>query len=154
MTVRPATAADLGEVVACVNAAYDKYVPRIGRKPAPMLADYPTLLGNGCVHVAVTEKGIVGIIVMWAEDDHWYIDNIAVRPDVQGEGVGKTLLDAAEAAARRNGCGELRLYTNEAMTDNLDYYPRRGFIETHRSSESGYRRVYYSKVLAQEARGD
>lgn len=119
-----------------------------------MLADYPTLLGNGRVHVAVTERRIVGLIVMWAEDDNWYIDNIAVRPDVQGEGVGKTLLDAAEAAARRNGCGELRLYTNEAMTDNLDYYPRRGFIETHRSSESGYRRVYYSKVLAQEARGD
>lgn len=148
MNVRTATVDDLDQVVACVNAAYAKYVPRIGREPAPMLADYPNLIGSGFVHVAEDVDGTVGLIVMWPEDGHWYIDNIAVRPDAQGRGVGSVLLATAESAALDEGCVELRLYTNESMTENLDYYPRRGFTETSRSAESGYRRVYYSKTLA------
>ncbi|HEY7626739.1 MAG TPA: GNAT family N-acetyltransferase [Ilumatobacteraceae bacterium] len=148
MNIRTASADDLDQVVACVHAAYSKYVPLIGREPAPMLADYPTLIAAGFVHLAEDSDGMVGLIVMWPEDGRWYIDNIAVRPNGQGRGVGSALLAAAEAAARDDGCTELWLYTNEAMSENLDYYPRRGFTETGRSAESGYRRVYYSKTLA------
>jgi hypothetical protein len=45
------------------------------------------------------------------------------------------------------GLPEVRLYTNEAMTENLDYYPRRGYRETHRATQNGYRRVFFSKIL-------
>jgi hypothetical protein len=45
------------------------------------------------------------------------------------------------------GLPEIRLYTNEAMTENLGYYPRRGYRETHRATQNGYRRVFFSKVL-------
>ena len=54
----------------------------------------------------------------------------------------------AEAAAVANDRGELRLYTNEAMASNLDYYPRRGFVETHRRMDEGYRRVYFTRKVA------
>ena len=37
------------------NAAYAQCVPVIGKKPAPMLADYPTLIDDGHVHVAVAD---------------------------------------------------------------------------------------------------
>jgi hypothetical protein len=43
---------------------------------------------------------------------------------------------------------EIRLYTNEAMTENLDYYPRRGYRETHRATQDGYQRVFFSKALS------
>jgi len=31
------------------------------------------------------------------------------------------------------------------MVENLAFYPRRGFQETHRKTEDGYRRVYFIK---------
>lgn len=49
--------------------------------------------------------------------------------------------------ARAAGLSQIRLYTNEAMTENLAYYPRHGYRETHRGIEDGYRRVYFTKVI-------
>lgn len=146
--VRAANHADEASVVACVNAAYENYVAAIGKKPAPMLADYAQLIRDGVVRVAVSGDGVVvGVIVMWPQDDHLYVDNIAVLPEAQGCGVGTALLQVADDAALEGNRAEIRLYTNEAMTANLDYYPRRGFVETHRADESGYNRVYYSKKV-------
>lgn len=31
------------------------------------------------------------------------------------------------------------------MTENLEYYPRRGYRETHRAQQHGYRRVFFTK---------
>lgn len=41
----------------------------------------------------------------------------------------------------------MRLYTNIAKPENLGYYERRGLVETHRSSDSGYERVHFSKSI-------
>jgi ribosomal protein S18 acetylase RimI-like enzyme len=130
-----------------VTSAYQHYVAVMGRQPAPMLADYPQLIRDGLVRVAVANDEIVGVLVMWPEDDHLYVDNVAVLPTAQGLGVGTALLKVAEAVARETSQSEIQLYTNELMVTNLDYYPRRGYVETHRSDESGYRRVYFSKTL-------
>ncbi|MEY2554654.1 MAG: hypothetical protein QOC57_2514, partial [Ilumatobacteraceae bacterium] len=96
---------------------------------------------------AVAEDSIVGVLVMWPEADHLYVDNVAVLPGSQGLGIGTMLLDAADTTARNKGIDEIRLYTNEAMTANLSYYPRRGYIETHRADADGYQRVYFSRRL-------
>jgi GNAT superfamily N-acetyltransferase len=66
---------------------------------------------------------------------------------VQGRGIGVRLLDLAEDHARSLHLGEVRLYTNEAMTENLSYYPRHGYAETHRAEQDGFRRVYFRKPL-------
>ncbi len=42
---------------------------------------------------------------------------------------------------------EVRLYTNEAMAENLTYYPRHGYRETHRATQDGYRRVFFTKAV-------
>ncbi|HEX2783751.1 MAG TPA: GNAT family N-acetyltransferase [Ilumatobacteraceae bacterium] len=145
--IRTATAADEDGVVDCVNAAYEQHVAAIGKRPAPMLADYFRLIGDGFVRVAVAGEAIVGVIVMWPEADHLYVDNVAVSPAAQGTGLGKVLLADADDEARRLGFDEIRLYTNEQMTANLAYYPRRGYIETHRAEAEGYRRVYFTRQV-------
>jgi ribosomal protein S18 acetylase RimI-like enzyme len=145
--LRAAVPADEQTARECVVAAYSKYVRLMGKEPAPMLCDYAQLIEDGLVTVAEDDNGLVGVIVGWAEADHYYVDNIAVLPGTQGRGIGSVLLHAAEDAARRDGFDEVRLYTNEAMVDNLEYYPRRGYEETSRSDESGYKRVYYVKRL-------
>jgi hypothetical protein len=34
------------------------------------------------------------------------------------------------------------------MTENLAYYPRHGYAETHRAEQDGFRRVFFTKHLA------
>jgi ribosomal protein S18 acetylase RimI-like enzyme len=139
---------DRSAVVACVNAAYSRYLARMDVPPAPMLADYGALIDRGSVHVATIGGEIVGLVVMWAEPDYFYLDNIAVDPARRGTGVGSFLLDQVEVAARAAGRHEIRLYTHEKMTENLDYYPRHGYEETHRAVDEGRSRVYFSKLLS------
>ncbi len=35
------------------------------------------------------------------------------------------------------------------MTQNLAYYPRRGYVETHRAVHEGFHRVFFSKDVRQ-----
>lgn len=147
IAVRCAERSDVVDVRRCVEAAYGPYIDRIGKPPSPMLDDYESLIDGGVVRVAALSGRVVGLIVLWAEDDHLYIDNVAADPDARGQGIGSALMARAEAEARSAGLAEIRLYTNEAMVENVGYYARRGFIETHRGVRAGYQRIYFSRPL-------
>jgi len=138
---------DHEQVVACVDAAYQGYVADIGEKPAPMLADYASLIRAEAITIALSGDELVGLIVMWARPDHWYVDNVAVWPNQQNSGIGSALLAHAETTARDAGFDEIRLYTNEAMTANETYYEHRGYVETGRSVEDGYNRIFYTRTI-------
>jgi ribosomal protein S18 acetylase RimI-like enzyme len=146
--IRSAGPDDLAAVEAIVRSAYARYVPLIGRKPGPMLDDYRASIGKGHVHVLSYEGGICGILVLIPEEHAMLLDNVAIRPDAQGRGHGRTLIAFAERMARERGLRAIRLYTNEAMTENVALYGRLGFVETHRREEDGFRRVYMTKPLS------
>ena len=77
------------------------------------------------------------------------LDNIAISPSAQGLGRGRKMLKFAECAAMEMGCRSIKLYTNEAMTENIGLYSRIGYLETYRAEEKGLRRVYMAKPLFQ-----
>jgi precorrin-4/cobalt-precorrin-4 C11-methyltransferase len=145
--IRPARADDAGAVTALVRSAYGHYVDRIGRDPAPMLDDYPALIARGDVWVSDDETAILGVLVLHDADDHLLLENIAVAPAVQGRGLGSDLLAFVDAQARARGYREVRLYTHVTMAENIAYYPRHGYVETHRGGQSGYERVFFTKRL-------
>jgi ribosomal protein S18 acetylase RimI-like enzyme len=147
VTVRRATPADVPALYVVVHEAYLLYVPRIGRMPAPMTADYSEAVQSGQAWVAEVDGQILGLLVLVVNQGYLLIENIAVLPSAQRRGIGARLLTLAEDEARVNGLGEIRLYTNEGMTENLAYYPRHGYRETRRAEEHGFRRVFFSKVL-------
>lgn len=147
---RAAVMSDLTAVEAIIAAAYAIYVPRMGQRPAPMLADYGALIAAQQVTLAQmgqADEVVAGLIVAYAKTDHYFIETVAVSPEHQGVGLGRALLAAAEAAGRAAGFAEVRLYTNEKMTENLDYYPKLGYRETGRVQEAGFSRVYFSKKV-------
>lgn len=148
--IRLAEPGDVAALEACVRRAYMPYVVRMGKEPAPMLDDYDALTKRNVVTVAMTDRQLAGLIVMWPKGDHFYIDNIAVDPSHHGKGIGQALLGEADRVAAKAGHHELRLYTNEHMTENLDFYPKRGFTETHRGLEAGYERVYFSRPVGKK----
>ncbi|MFL1515363.1 GNAT family N-acetyltransferase [Pseudomonas prosekii] len=145
--IRPATLEDIAQIEAIVEAAYSPYIERIGRKPAPMLDDYASQVLARRVHVLADEKHLSGFVVLIDTENYLLLDNVAVSPALKGQGLGRQLLDFAERHALEEGYSSIRLYTNEAMSENLALYARRGFVETHRVEENGLRRVHMSKSL-------
>ena len=146
--IRPAHASDVAAVGQLVGAAYGHYVARLGKPPGPMLDDYARRVAESQVWLLEDEGGLAGILVLEdAEGGDLLLDNLAVAPAAQGKGHGRTLVAFAEAEARRRGSPALRLYTHVLMTENVEFYLRLGFEETHRITEKGYDRVYMAKRL-------
>jgi ribosomal protein S18 acetylase RimI-like enzyme len=144
--IRPADPGDVAALQAIAVAAYGRYLPRIGRPPAPMTADYARAVRDRQVWAAVRDGKVSGFAVLIAQPDYLELENIAVLPAAQGRGIGALLLSLAEDRARELGLGEIRLYTNEAMTENLGYYARQGYAETHRAEQAGFNRVFRKPV--------
>jgi N-acetylglutamate synthase-like GNAT family acetyltransferase len=148
-TVRAAAPSDVSMVEAVVDEAFHPYVARIGVRPVPMEADYSALVDAGQVWVAERGDGqVCGVIVLVPEADHLTLDTIAVTDEVRGTGVGAALMAYAEERARVLGLPEVHLYTNEMMWENLEYYPRLGYVEQYRATVGGiYHRVFFTKSV-------
>ncbi len=145
--IRLAVADDLAAIALLVESAYAKYVPLIGRRPAPMQDDYAALISAETIHVLEIDGGVEGVVVLIPERDAMLLDNVAVAPARQGLGLGRFMIAFAERNAIDVGYRSVRLYTNEAMTENIALYLRLGYVETHRKEEHGLRRVYLAKQL-------
>lgn len=152
VSIRRAVAADVPALAAVAAAAYRHYVPRIGRPPAPMTADYAHAVRECEVWAAEDDGEIAGFVILIAQPGHLLMENIAVVPAAQRRGTGAKLMALAEDRAAALGLPEIRLYTNQAMTENLAFYPRRGYTETHRAEQDGFQRVFFAKRLAGRAR--
>lgn len=146
--IRQGRTIDEPAVRRCAELAFARYVPRIGRMPAPMLADFRAQIASGDLFVAVGDDGqVAGYIVFYAEGDHVMLESVAVMPAMTGRGIGAALIGFCENDARQQGFVAVRLYTNEAMTENLALYPKLGYVETGRRVEDGFKRVYFEKAL-------
>jgi ribosomal protein S18 acetylase RimI-like enzyme len=150
--IRLAAAEDLEAIRRVARAAYTMYVTRIGREPAPMVADFAALIGAGQLWVAGDPP--LGFVAGYSRGDHWHLENVAVDPAAQGSGLGRRLIAHAEAIARNSGARAVELYTNAAMTENQTLYPRLGYRETGRGVEDGFDRVFYRKELEGAKPGD
>ncbi len=139
---------DVAGIRGIARAAYSKYIPRIGLKPAPMTADYDADVAVSRAVVIQVREELCGYMISWPDADAYFIDNIGIDPRYQGQRLGRRLIEYAVSEARRCGLNALSLYTNEAMTENLAMYAHFGFIETHRIVEHGFRRVYMRWTLS------
>ena len=145
--VRPATPADLPAIKALITAAYTRYLTRMDKPPGPMLRDYGPSVEAG--HTWVVGQPVIGVLTLMPAADHLLIENIALHPDAQGRGLGRSLMGFAEQEAARRGLTRLTLYTHEVMTENLAIYGHLGYVEVERRSEDGYHRVFMEKHLSQ-----
>ena len=151
MTLRAATPDDLPAIQEIVERAYSPYIERMGKPPGPMLDDYAKRIEANQVRVADIGGRIGGLLVLIDQGDHLLLDNIAVHPEAQGQGLGRQMMDFAEAEAARRGYGELRLYTHESMTENIALYGRLGWAETGRALQAGFERVFMRKKVEKGA---
>jgi ribosomal protein S18 acetylase RimI-like enzyme len=97
---------------------------------APMQDDYTQVIRKVQVTVAEDDAAIIGVIVLGVDAEGFFVDNVAVHPSYRGSGVGKLLLEFAEAEARRAGFDSIHLYTHEKMTENIALYSRIGYTKS------------------------
>ena len=145
--IRAATASDASAIGAIVAAAYAQLAARMDKPPAPMLDDYAARVAQGVVDVLETDGVIQGMIILVDGVDGLLLENVAVDPAAQGQGVGRQLLAHAEAVAKARGHARIRLYTHMSMTENQAMYAHLGYSETTRGQEDGYDRVQFEKLL-------
>jgi GNAT superfamily N-acetyltransferase len=146
-SLRRAEASDAVGISALVDAAYRPYVERIGITPGPMTEDYDEVIRTRRTTVAERDGRLVGVVVLSITEEGFFVDNVAVHPAHHGTGVGKALLQFAEAEARRAGYDAVALYTHEKMAGNLALYARIGYVEYDRRARGDAVLVYLSKRL-------
>jgi GNAT superfamily N-acetyltransferase len=80
-----------------------------------------------------------------------YVARIGTKPgpmlDDYDAVIARHIVRVVRAEAARRGYARLDLYTHEMMTENIEIYRRRGFVETDRRTERGFPRVYMAKDL-------
>jgi GNAT superfamily N-acetyltransferase len=141
--LRRASQDDVAAVTELVRAAYEGYTPLIGRTPIPMLVDYTEAIRDHEVWVLDDGGAIVGLLEVYPRADHLWVENVAIAPDRQGQGLGRRLLAHARSLARDRGLSAIRLLTNERYRKNIEMYVRYGYVETHREHHLGTDLVHF-----------
>jgi predicted N-acetyltransferase YhbS len=100
--------------------------------------------------LATSEGRIVGCVFVVEREHDCYIGKLAVEPELQGQGIGKKLVEAVEEFATARGKEALELQTRIELTANHAAFARLGFRETTRTAHKGYDRptsITMRKVL-------
>jgi len=108
-----------------------------------MVADFASLIAQNLVWISFPN----GFIVMYSVGTALHIENVAVHPSAQGQGIGGRLMSFAKQHARFLGLNRIELYTNAKMDGPLALYPKLGFVKIDQRIEDGFERVYFAKQL-------
>lgn len=141
MNVRSATLADVGPLVDLVTSAYRGEASRAGWTTEADLLDGdridPDVLRaditrpRSQVLVVDDDAGPLACAHVAVADGAGYFGMFAVRPRMQGAGVGGSLLAEAERVARDEwGLDVMRMQVISARTDLIAWYVRRGYRRT------------------------
>ena len=113
--IRPATPHDVGALVELVQelAEYERSPESVELVPeqlqAVLFGDSPTVFA----HVAEVEGRIVGMAIWFLNFSTWtgrngiYLEDLYVRPEARGQGIGRALLAELAAIAHRSGYGRV-----------------------------------------------
>lgn len=127
----PNDAAVIAELLA--HLGYPADAATIPARLAAISAAGGTILLAGAARgVAVGLIGLHAFPVLHASAPVAYITALVVAPSVQGQGVGRALVTAAEEWARAAGCSRLTVTSAEHRTGAHTFYPKLGLPYTGR----------------------
>jgi GNAT superfamily N-acetyltransferase len=125
--LRRATPADHDRLVALQHTAYARNRQLLGVEPIPLKADYHAVVRDKEVWLAEVSGLLAGALVLEPRADDLMVESIATDPARQNNGLGRSLLEAAEERARALGHSHVRLYTGTVLTHLIDWYGRHGY---------------------------
>jgi ribosomal protein S18 acetylase RimI-like enzyme len=78
----------------------------------------------------VEDAEILGCVELHNENGKLYLGMLTVRPHLQGKGIGKDLLKAVEAEAKRQKCKSIFMTVISVRKELIDWYVRHGYVHT------------------------
>jgi ribosomal protein S18 acetylase RimI-like enzyme len=137
-------ATDVAQLLHDFNTEYDDPTP-----PVAVLAErVAELLAEAAIVVLLAGRPPAGVAVLrlkpslWSQAVDAYLEELYVVPERRGQGIGKTLLQAAIDSARDAGADHFELTTGETDTEARGLYE--SFNLTNREgSPDGPRMLYY-----------
>lgn len=117
--------------IAAFLAASDAYAQGLYPPESNHLVDLAALTApNAFFYVARREGKALGCGALIIADDGWgEVKRMWVAPEARGQGVGRMLLGAIEAAAQDKGVAVLRLETGVRQSEAIGLYRRCGFSD-------------------------
>lgn len=112
-----------------------------------MAANYVEALQKNRFDLLYVKGKLAALIEKIAEPDHLLIENVAVAPSFQGQGLGRKLLAHAEKLAASSGFSATKLYTNKLFAENVQLYTRLGYRVDREERFKGGVVVYMSKQV-------
>lgn len=76
------------------------------------------------------QNNLIGCVNLQQHGDKIYLGMFSVSPALQGGGIGKKLLYAAEEYATSLGCKAIYMTVISVRTELIDWYKRHGYIDT------------------------
>jgi ribosomal protein S18 acetylase RimI-like enzyme len=146
---RPATPDDAPAIVELIESAYRGDSSRAGWTTEADLIEGQRTDADGVLAVitkadgrlVVVENGgsLVACCQLEHRGEHAYFGMFAVRPGLQGAGLGKVVLAEAERFAYEEwGVAEMHMTVLTAREDLIAWYVRRGYQRTGRTSPFPY----------------
>ncbi|WP_309066573.1 GNAT family N-acetyltransferase [Microbacterium sp.] len=147
--ISPIRVEDAGEVMTLQRAAFVSEAQIYGTADMPPLTqtldEVRAELADCIGWVARVDGRLVGALRAQQSDGLLLIGRIAIAPDMQGEGIGRMLLEAAENGTRAT---EAELFTGSLSEANIRLYERCGYRQTERVPQGdGTEQVFMRKRL-------
>ncbi len=149
LSFRNAVETDVPELVALVESAYRGEVSRAGWTTEADYLDGQRTDPDGVRAIIDNPDGVLLVVERAGElvacchlehrGDHAYFGMFAVRPGLQGAGLGREILAEAERRARETWAArEMRMTVVNLREDLIAYYVRRGYRRTGELSPFPY----------------
>lgn len=143
VSFEPSTPDDLERLTALKLQVMNPQLDRIGRlDPVRSAARFAREFRPGATRRVRIDGRFAGCVTVYPEADAWVIKHFYLRPEQQGRGVGSEVLRRLLAEADAAGAA-VRLSVLVESAANR-FYPRFGFMETHREDFD----IYYRRAPA------
>jgi GNAT superfamily N-acetyltransferase len=129
-TVRLANTGDVPELARVINAAYtvEEFFLAGSRTSERELREKLAQPGSGFLVIDGRPPGrLAGAVYVELRGSHGYFGLLAADPEHQGEGLGRVLVEAAEAHCRRAGCTVLDIDVVNLRLELPAFYAKFGF---------------------------
>ncbi len=139
--LRPVTQNDAEAVATLVRAAFAGISPPLVPPPSALRETAETVattIAKGGGVVAETDDRLVGSALWDERDGGLYVGRVSVCPEFRRRGVARSLIQAAEAEARRRGMPRIHLATRLALVSNRQLFATLGFAETTLHAHDGF----------------
>ena len=135
-TIRPATEGDVVAIhqLICDLAEYEKAPEAVVSSAADLRANLFSSSPAVFAHVAELDGEVVGFALWFLNYSTWlgqhgiYLEDLYVRPEARGAGIGKQLLRTLAGLCEERGYGRLEWWVLDWNSPAIDFYRAQGAV--------------------------